>query len=140
MKRFLVLIFVLMLSGCGTMMEDVMRSCNRGQNFDAYVSCIKYTYNKEGTHPDSSAVRAFYSNLDMISEAYRANKITDAQAKSYAYDAFMRTIQASNDRSDAAFMKYMGAMQQQQQQQQQIRTPVQTNCVRNGSYTNCTSY
>jgi hypothetical protein len=125
------------------MMKDVLRECDRGQNFDSYAYCIKSTYNKNGNNPNHAAVRAFYANLDMISEAYSAKKITDAQAKSYAYDSFMRTIQASNDRDDAVFMNQMNAMQQQQLLQEQLnqrRVPVQTNCVRNGAHTNCTSY
>jgi hypothetical protein len=156
-KSIAVLMLPLLLGGCGAMMKDVMRECDRGQNFDSYAYCIKSTYSQKGNKPNDSAIRAFYSHLDinkpndsairafyshldMISEAYRANKITDAQAKSYAYDAFMKTVQASNDRADTAFMNYMGTQQMLQQQQQQIRTPVQTNCIRNGQYTNCTSY
>lgn len=139
-KSIAVLMLPLLLGGCGAMMKDVMRECDRGQNFDSYAYCIKSTYSQKGNKPNDSAIRAFYSHLDMISEAYRAKKITDAQAKSYAYDAFMKTVQASNDRADTAFMNYMGTQQMLQQQQQQIRTPVQTNCIRNGQYTNCTSY
>jgi len=142
-KLMSILLFTLLLASCGTMMKDVMVSCDREQDFDNFTYCIKSRYNKEGRNPNNSTVRAFYANLDAITEAYRAKKITDAQAKSYAYDAFNKTIQAGNDRADAASANYLnalGAMQQQQQQQQQIRTPVQTNCYRNGAYTNCTSY
>lgn len=120
-------------------MKDVMRDCDGWQKFDAYVYCIKSTYNKTGNNPNNLAVRAFYSNLEMIGEAYKENKITDAQAKSYAYDSFMRTVQASNDRADAAFMNIQ-QLQLMQQQTNQQRAPIQTNCVRNGAYTNCTSY
>ena len=131
----------LLLAGCGAMMKDVMRECDRGQRFDSFTYCVKSTYSQTGRSPNESEVRAFYSNLDMITEAYRAKKITEAQAKSMAWDSYMRTIQAHNDRADAAFMNQMNALQQQQiQQQQQIRTPVQTQCYRNGAYVNCTSY
>ena len=137
----IVLSFVLLalVAGCGAMMKDVMNECDRWQNFDSYAYCIKSTYNQKGNKPNASAVRAFYSNLDMLSEAYRAKQITDAQAKSMAWDSFMRTVQAGNDRADAIFLNQMNVIQQQQQQQQ-IKTPVQTQCYRNGQYVNCTSY
>ena len=147
-KILLVLFSSFFLTSCGTMMKDVMASCDRGQSFDAYVYCVKSTYQTQGTRPNSSATRAFYANLDAVNEAYTNNKITQAQAKKLAYDAYMNTIHADNERneavSNAAFMNALGAMQQQQQQQQQqvqpIRAPVQTNCYRNGNITNCTSY
>ena len=145
MKKNLKILFALLatlsLAGCGTMMKDVLTGCDRGQEFGGFVYCIKDKYSKEGRDPNHSTVRAFYANLDAIDEAYRDKKITNAQAKSYAYDAFNKTIQAGNDRSDAASANYLNALgAMQQQQQQQIRTPVQTNCFRNGAYTNCTSY
>lgn len=146
MKRLILLLAVfscLLLGGCGVMMKDVMSECDRGQSFDSFTYCVKSTYSQKGRKPNDSVVRAFYSNLDLINEAYRAKQITEAQAKSMAWDSYMRTIQASNDRADAAFMNQMNALQQQQiqqQQQQQIRTPVQTQCYRNGAYVNCTSY
>ena len=129
-------LIVITLAGCGAMMQDVMADCDRGQDFNAYAKCVKSTYNQTGNRPDATAVKAFYSHLDSISEAYVAKQITNAQAKSYAYDAFMKTVQAGNDRTDAAFMNYMGNVQQQQQQTR----PIKTNCVKNGIYTNCTSY
>ena len=144
--KFLFLSFVVItLSACqtGKVMQVVMNECDRGQSFDAYVYCVKSTYQAQGTRPNSSATRAFYANLDAVNEAYTNNKITQAQAKKLAYDAYMSTIHADNVRneavSNAAFMNALGAMQQQQQVQP-IRTPVQTNCYRNGAYTNCTSY
>jgi hypothetical protein len=127
----------LLLMSCGTLMQDVMRSCDRGQNFDVYAYCIKATYSQSGNRPNSSSVRAFYANLDMISEAYREKRVSDAQAKSMAYDSFMRTVQAENDRKDVVLMNQLNYLNQQNQQP---RTPIQTNCVRNGQYTNCTSY
>ena len=141
LKLTAILLATVLLTSCGTMMKDVIANCDREQDYDNFMYCIKSTYYKEGRNPDSSDVRAFYANLDAIAEAYRAKKITDAQAKVYAYDAFNKTIQAGNDRSDAASANYLNALgAMQQKQQQQIRTPVQTNCYRNGAYTNCTSY
>jgi hypothetical protein len=140
LKTLFVFFAMLSLAGCGTMMKDVLSSCDQVQEFGGFVYCVKNKYNNEGRDPNHANVRAFYANLDVIEEAYRAKKITNAQAKSYAYDAFNKTIQAGNDRADAASANYFNALGAMQQQQQQIRTPVQTNCYRNGAYTNCTSY
>jgi len=112
-------------------MKDVMRECDRGQQFDAYAYCIKSTYNAKGNTPNNTAVRAFYANLDMIAEAYRTRRISDAQAKSLAWDSYLKTIQASNDRKDAIFWNQMNMMQQQQ--------PIQTQCIRQGIVTTCTT-
>ena len=87
------------ISGCGTQMKTVMRDCDRGQNFAQYSSCIKASYNAGGVDPNHSSVRAFYANLDAITESYNKKQMTDAQAKSEAYNAFSRTVQSSNDRN-----------------------------------------
>jgi len=150
---FFFLVFVLTtLTGCQTttasmqpqrkQMQAVLNECDRGQSFDLYVSCVKGTYQTQGTMPNSPVVRAFYSNLDMINESYLNKTITQAQAMSYSYDSYMRTIHSDNVRgqaaSDAMLMNLL-QMQQRQQINQQQRTPIQTNCIRNGPYTNCTS-
>jgi len=98
MKRFFLLL-VLVLSGCGAQMSQVMRDCDKGQNFSAYSYCLKDTYSRQGRTPNATIVRAFYANLDAIDEQYRSGRMTDAQAKSAAYDSFLNTIQASNDRN-----------------------------------------
>ena len=139
MKNLKVYFFILTsicLSSCGTLMKDVMISCDRGQEFDSYSYCIKDKYSKEGRQPNDQIVRAFYAHLDAITEAYQTKKITNAQAKSYAYDAFMKTIQADNNANAASPnpMAAFGSMQQPR------RMPIQTNCFKNGAYTNCTSY
>lgn len=133
-------VVIVMLAGCGTMMKNVMRECDRGQRFDVYVSCIKTTYSRKGSKPNATEVRAFYANLDMLNEAYKNGRISDAQAKSMAWDSFMRTIQASNDRDDAAAMYMMNSIQQQQQLQQQNQRQYQTQCYQSGNYTNCRTY
>jgi hypothetical protein len=89
------------ISGCGTPMKTVMRDCDRGQKFSQYAYCIKSTYASQGTTPNASAVRAFYANLDAITESYNNKQLTEAQAKSEAYNAFLRTVQASNDRNQS---------------------------------------
>lgn len=146
--KILALATLFFLQGCESgpprkQMQYVLNECDRGQSFDLYVNCVKYTYQTQGTQPNASGVKSFISNLDMLSEAYTNKQITQAQAKAYAYDYYMRTIHAENARSkaasDAAFMNLM-QIQQQQQMLQQQRTPIQTNCVRNGQFTNCTSY
>jgi len=158
LRNLLVLSALLALSACETAptgpvrknMQVVMNECDQGQSFDSYVYCVKSTYQSQGTMPNSSAVRAFYANLDAVNEAFLNKTITQVQAKKLTYDAYMSTVHADNVRnqaaSDAAFMNSLAVMQRQQQiqlqqqQQQQIKTPIQTNCYRNGSYTNCTSY
>jgi len=139
MIKIIVFSTLIILSGCGTQMHVVMQQCDRGVEFNSYASCIKNTYAREGTNPNHIAVRAFYSNLDAISEAYRDKKITDAQAKSFAYDAYQKTVQASNDKAEAAynsaFSNYM-----LQQQQNQINKPRQTSCTTMGQFVNCTTY
>ena len=146
--RFLSFAILVLMQSCSSgpprkQMQSVLNECDRGQSFDLYVNCVKYTYQTQGTQPNASGVRSFISNLDMLSEAYTNKQISQAQAKAYAYDYYMRTIHAENARSkaasDAAFMNLM-QIQQQQQILQQQRTPIQTNCVRNGQFTNCTSY
>lgn len=123
-------------------MAVVMSNCDQGQRFDAYAACIKNTYAKSGTRPGSAPVRAFYADLDAISESYRNGRISDAQAKSYAYQAYSRTVEAANDRNSAAALSYYGIMQNQQQLQQiqqQQRAPINTTCNRFGNQVNCTT-
>lgn len=135
-KCSMIFVISVSLTGCGAAMKDVMKICDTQNKFNLYVSCIKETYNRDGKSPDSLEVLVFYDNLNAITEQYDSKKITNAQAKSYAYDAFIKTVQASNDRNDADFMNY----RQNRQIRQPIRTPIQTNCYRTGVYTNCTSY
>ena len=65
-----------------------------------------------------------------IKEGQRQARYRNLDCSKYA----AAIIQQSNNLNNA--LVQMG----QQQQQQQIRTPVQTTCVRNGAFTNCTSY
>ena len=134
MNRFnglVIFIVFFSLTGCGAMMKNVMRNCDNVQPFNAYSQCIKTTYSRIGNTPNSAAVRAFYSNLDMITEAYLARQITDAQARAFTWDAYLKTIQASNDRNDAIFWNQMNTLQQQQQ--------IQTLCTQQGMFTTCTT-
>ena len=104
-KKIVILSIIFIISGCGGMpMKKVMRECDRGQIFSQYSSCIKNTYDRKGNSPNSSSVRAFYANLAAITEGYNKKELTDAQAKSEAYNAFLRTVQASNDRSASRSM------------------------------------
>jgi hypothetical protein len=91
---------LLLIGGCGTPMKKVMQQCDRGQAFDSFAYCVKRTYANEGTKPNDSAVRTFYANLDMITETYNNKRITEAEAKSLAWDSYMKTIQASIDQAD----------------------------------------
>ena len=99
-KKIILLTSIFVVSGCiGMPMKNVMRDCDVGQSFSQYSFCIKRTYDREGNSPNSSSVRAFYANLAAIKESYNKKELTDAQAKSETYNAFLRTIQASNDRN-----------------------------------------
>ena len=99
-KKIILLTTIFVVSGCtGMPMKNVMRDCDVGQSFSQYSFCIKRTYDREGNSPNSSSVRAFYANLATIKESYNKKELTDAQAKSETYNAFLRTIQASNDRN-----------------------------------------
>jgi len=139
LKISLMVFILLLIGGCGTPMKQVMQQCDRGQAFDSFAYCVKRTYANEGTKPNDSAVRTFYANLDMITEAYNNKRITEAEAKSLTWNSYMKTIQASNDQADASLQRSLSALQQMQTQQQQ-RTPIQTQCIRNGVFTNCTTY
>ena len=144
-----------LLASCETMpaappkmrMSTVMNECEATYkvDFDQYANCIKLRYAAEGTTPDAVSVRAFISNLDALNEMYTNKQITNAQAKAQAYDYYLKTIHAQNERNTAILLNQFNNLQQQQLlqqsiQQQQIRTPVQTTCFKNGQYVNCTSY
>jgi hypothetical protein len=142
MKKIIIIGVAVLLVGCGTKMATVMSNCDQGQRFDSYAICIRSTYDKSGRDPRAPIVRAFYADLDAISESYRNGQISNAQAKSLTYQAYSRTIEAANERSSAAALSYFGAMQTQQQLQQiqqQQRTPVTTTCNKFGNQVNCTS-
>jgi hypothetical protein len=97
-KQIALFLLVVIMYGCGTPMKQVMQDCDQGQDFVQYSYCIRGKYDSEGRHPNSSAVRAFYANLDAITESYNKKQISNAQAKAMTYNAFMNTIQADNDR------------------------------------------
>ncbi len=132
---FFALLSCLCFASCGTPMSDVMTMCDKKTSFDQYVYCVKSVYSTEGRQPDSLSIRAFYAYLDSINESYLANKISNAQARAYAYEAFQRTVQAANDRAEAAAAN---AFIMQQSAEQQNR-PIQTNCVKTGDFINCSS-
>jgi hypothetical protein len=98
-----------LISGCGTRMKNVLRECDKGQNFSSYSYCIKSTYDRKGTRPNSTSVRSFYANLDAITEAYNNQEISAIKAKSMTYDSFMRTVQAENNRSAPAYCQVIGS-------------------------------
>jgi hypothetical protein len=80
-------------------MLQLLNDCDSGQAFDVYVDCIKITYHSQGNAPGIPIIKVFYSNLDMINEAYANKAITNAQAKSQTYDSYMKTIHAENTRN-----------------------------------------
>ena len=140
-------------------MIDVMGRCDQGQKFQNIVDCIKETYQKEGNEPNAGNIKAFYANLDEISDANLSGQLTDAQAKSAAFRAFLSIVQSENDRRNGIVRQQQQQQIQQQQQQiqqqqqtqsaidafirntqvQQPPQPVYTQCQRNGQLVNCTS-
>jgi len=107
MRKITFVAVILALSGCATRidmpMSTVMARCDVGTNvgnFSFYSYCIKDVYSREGNQPNSPAIRAFYSRLDVIDENYCQNKITNAEAKSYAYQAWREMIDADNQREE----------------------------------------
>ncbi len=144
-KNVLIISWLIFLFGCATTfsMDEVMSQCETRQSFDAYAYCVKSTYDSEGNMPNASSVRAFYAHLEAINEAYRNKKITDAQAKSFAYDAYRRTIKADNDRTDSststALDSYLMLRPQPRPAPTMKQIETQTTCYQNGRYINCTS-
>ena len=94
----LAFLLCVLVSGCvtGIPMSRAMTQCDTGQKFSDYASCIRTTYTKQGRYPNDAVIKAFYANLDEIDESYRGGKLTDAQAKSAAYNAYLNTVEASN--------------------------------------------
>ena len=120
MKKFLrhtALVFVAVsMTACGTQMRDVMSTCDRYTDFSGYAGCIKRIYTADGRNPNALSVKAFFSHLESIDEGYRQGRISNARARSLAYDAFLVTVQADNDRSrqqNDALIRALGAIQQQ---------------------------
>lgn len=66
-----------------------------------------------------------------MQEAERQIRLRNLDCSRYAGAIIQQDINATN-----ALIQ----LNQMNQQQQQIRNPIQTTCVRNGVFTNCTSY
>lgn len=129
---------LLTLVGCGTTMESVMAKCDINTKYDTYSACVKTTYIAEGVSPKEHDVRAFFAHIDAITEAYKAEKITDAQAKSQTFDAYSKTIQASNDRVAASISRSMNSQSTTPiDVQSTMPKPMNTNCTRIGGIVGC---
>lgn len=144
LKWALVVGMGLLLTGCGTLMKNVMATCDNGQTFDIYASCIKSTYTRDGARPNDTTVKTFLTRLDVIVEAYNQKNITEAQARSFTYEQYKQTIDAK-DGADSNFyraMMVLGAMGNMPQGtvQPATNTSTQTRCTRSGNAVNCTSY
>jgi hypothetical protein len=85
--------------------SKVMSRCDTGtnvDNFSYYKTCVINTYSAEGNRPNSPDIKAFYSQLDVIDEYYRQSKISNAEAKAFAYQSWQSTIDNPNQRSQAS--------------------------------------
>lgn len=87
---------ILMACVSGIPMSRAMSQCDSVQKFSDYASCIRSTYDKQGRYPNDAVIKAFYANLDEINEAFKNGKLTEAQARSAAYNAYLKTVDASN--------------------------------------------
>jgi hypothetical protein len=107
----LLIISITMLNGCTTM-SDVMGSCGTAypNYFSNYASCLQSTYNQEGAYPNSPTVQAFYSRLSMLNNRVNNGEISQDQARYYAYNAYMETIDVENRRREADRMELSNAL------------------------------
>lgn len=83
------------------LMIQVIRGCDEG-HFPTNIRCIKNSYSRFGTGPNSSDVKNFYSIIDGIVEDFNNNKIGLAKAKAEVIKAWQSTIDASNKRNEDA--------------------------------------
>ena len=119
-------------------MEAVMAKCDMNTKYDAYSACVKSNYLSEGASPSDHSVRAFFAHVDAITEAYRDNKISDAQAKAQTYDAYSKTIQMSKERTAEIIRRSMNSPSTQPIDiQSTMPRPMNTNCTRIGNSINC---
>ena len=149
--KILIMFSLLVLSSFGhaTSMSDIMGGCDVGQDYSSYVECIKDRYSRDGNTPNAASVKAFYANMDQIKEASDRGQITNAQAKSLTYRAFLDTVQAENNRingenanSQARTQSAIDAFIRNTtiQPAPQAPAPTNTNCWRNGNQIQCRSY
>ena len=127
MKKLIALIGLpIFLVACNTEpnMDAVMGSCEGNSNFNSYVSCIKTTYKRD---PNARAVRAFYAQLDAISDDLKSGKVSEARARADAHMAYEATIGVANTRLREAWDR-----------QQAINSMNRTiNCYTIGNQTTC---
>ena len=115
-----------------------MAKCDLTARYDTYSACVKKTYMTEGVSPDDHSVRAFFAHLDAIAEAYRAEKITDAQAKAQTFDAYSKTIEVSNERAAASFRRSLNSQTTTPIDiQSTMPKPMNTLCTRIGNSVAC---
>ena len=127
--------------------SKVMSRCDVGNNIDNfsyYTACIKTTYGSEGNHPNHPVIKAFYSQLDVIDEHYRQGKISNIEAKAYAYKSWQSTIdnQSSQSQSNEAarsesIRKLNDPAQWNQQAPPLPTVPRKLNCQKTGANTTC---
>jgi hypothetical protein len=99
MNKLLILMGLSFLSACAVTlpMAKVIDTCNGQDAPYLQVSrCIQDTYSKKGNTPNASSVKAFYAELAVIDEDYKAKKITEAQAKANLYRAFNDTVEKAD--------------------------------------------
>jgi len=112
-KKTLLCLIILLLSGCASKQE--MQAKFRAQSDGAL--CLGWM-----TAPSIN-----------IWQSDREAEIASRGLDCWKYGDVARARQAADD-------SFQRGLNQMQQAQPQVRTPVQTNCIRNGAYTNCTSY
>ena len=82
------------LTACGPAMHEVMRTCDTGIKFPAYVNCLKTSYER---FPDRAEVISFYAQLDGLVEDYDNGSVSEAKAKARAFEIYDATVGAANN-------------------------------------------
>ena len=84
---------LLLLSGCGLKMDEVIRACEKEPSFTLYSQCIKTTYNnRPGNYFSGTKISAFYSTLGEIQESYAQGKMSEAKARANLFKVYIETI------------------------------------------------
>ena len=132
LRLYTALCFTFVLSACNISepsMSSVMSSCEYSKSFNSYASCIKSNYKR---YPDRRITRAFYAQLNAISDDLKNGRTSESRARADAHLAYEQTIGQDNARRQRSY--------QNQMLLNQINRPKTTNCNSFGSSITCNSW
>ena len=92
LRIFTAFVLTLGISACNIAeptMSSVMSSCEYSRSFDSYANCIKSNYKR---FPDRRITRAFYAQLNAISDDLKSGRISESRARADAHLAYEQTI------------------------------------------------